>query len=214
MNEVSSNFERVRELCSKMTFGSSQFFRADMDELVLRTSVEEHRFPKRFLDLVSEADIRFVRMDNDDFNELGNRLKRILKLDEEIGLRRDSANEDEELLPTFSLNEDDRAQVLKLCEEMRRIVFASNFFDHAHKRRLSNRISAIERQVHQSKGLFDVILGGLSDVGEALGKFGNDVKPLTDRMAEIAKITRDRSKEYESLPAPEEQKRLPPPDEE
>jgi hypothetical protein len=49
-------------------------------------------------------------------------------------------------------------------------------------------------------------------VGEALGKFGKDVKPLFDRMTEIMGIARGKSEEYEQLPPPEEVKRLPPPD--
>jgi hypothetical protein len=113
--------------------------------------------------------------------------------------------------PVFALTRDERQKVLQLASEMRACVVSSDFFDHAHKVRLIKRISAIEAEVHKPRGLFDVILGGLNDAGEALGKFGNDVKPIVDRMKEIAKITRGKSEEYESLPAPEETKRLPPP---
>lgn len=117
-----------------------------------------------------------------------------------------------DLVPKFSLNENDRARVLKLCGGMREIVQATSEFDHPHKIRLLNRIASIEAEVHKEKGMFDIILGGVSDVGETLGKFGKDVKPLTDRMNEILDITRRGTKEYDQLPPPEEIKRLPAPE--
>lgn len=97
---------------------------------------------------------------------------------------------------------------------MRKIVLASPVFDEAHKRRLLDRITAIEKQVHQKKGRLDVVLAGVSDVGDTLKKFGTDLKPLTDRMTEIKRITQGSSTEYEAIPAPEELAKLPAPNEE
>lgn len=120
----------------------------------------------------------------------------------------------EELLPTFTLEAPDQARVLKLCGDMRKIIIGTTDFDTAHKRRLLDRVAAIEKQVHQEKGMLDVVLAGVTDVGETLGKFGKDLKPLTDRMSEINKIARGGSKEYDQIPAPEEIKSLPAPEEE
>ena len=116
--------------------------------------------------------------------------------------------------PYFKLTVDEEKLVLDLAADMRRAILDAQCFDQPWKLRLLKRVSAIEFEVHRSKGRLDVVLGGLGDVGEALGKFGNDVKPILDRMAEIAKITRRKSSEYDQLPAPEEQKRLPKPNEE
>ena len=116
--------------------------------------------------------------------------------------------------PYFSLSKDEERLVLDLAADMRREILAATKFDQARKLRLLKRVAAIEFEVHRPKGRFDVVLGGLNDVGEALGKFGNDVKPIFDRMTEIAKIARGKSSEYDQLPAPDEQKRLPKPDDE
>jgi len=97
---------------------------------------------------------------------------------------------------------------------MRKIVFATTDFDEPHRLRLLNRIAAIEAEVKKPKGMFDVVRAGVSDVGETLGKFGKDIKPLTDRIKEVTSIARKNTSEYDQLPAPEELKRLPPPDEE
>ena len=107
----------------------------------------------------------------------------------------------------------EKGRVLELSSQIRKIIFASTAFDEPHKRRLLNRIAAIENEVNQPKGKLDVILGGVSDIGDALKKFGGDLKPLSDRISEIKKITQSKSKEYAQIPAPEEQKALPAPDE-
>ena len=128
------------------------------------------------------------------------------------GLLAEANRETDELLPTFELDQADAERVFKLCADMRKIVFASNDFDEPHRIRLLNRIAAIERETKKPKGLYDVVLGGISDFGETLGKFGSDIKPLTERLEEVARITRRGSKQYEQLPEPEEQGKLPPPE--
>jgi hypothetical protein len=141
------------------------------------------------------------------------RVLRAKKMFSEYGVPDEISDTPEALEPTFELNKKDQARVLELAQKMRKIVLATSAFDHAHKRRLLDRITAIEKQVHQPKGRLDVILGGVSDVGDTLKKFGTDLKPLTDRMTEIKKITQSHSGEYEAIPAPEEIKGLPAPEE-
>ena len=122
-----------------------------------------------------------------------------------------SAKDSNEIAPTFALRPEDKARVLHLSAEMRRIILASQSFDESQKRRLLNRINAIEKQVHQPRGLFDVFLGGLNDFGEAAGRFGTDAKPLFDRMTEMTGIVRRQTETYDQLPSPDEVKKLPKP---
>ena len=112
------------------------------------------------------------------------------------------------VLPLFTLGESDRTRVLKLCADMRKIVLSTDAFDHPHKIRIANRIAAIEVQVHKEKGILDVILGGVVDVGETLKRFGKDIKPLTDRISEIRRITQENTPEYDQIPPPEEIKQI------
>lgn len=114
--------------------------------------------------------------------------------------------------PVFALDSSESQRISDLCNEMREIIGASSQFSDPHKIRLLGRISDIETEILKDKGRFDVILGGVVEFGDALGKFGKNVKPLVDRMAEIRKITQSKSKAYEGLPAPEEVKKLPPPE--
>lgn len=188
------------------------FTRADMDEIAMIAQACEERLPKRLVGLIRDIDRNFPATTNGRTEFLA-RAVRIFEVERSLPEQVDIERSDP-LLPTFNLSKGDRDRVLKLCSDMRKIIFASADFDEPHKKRLLNRVAAIEAQVLSREGLFDVVLGGVSDIGETLGKFGKNIKPLTDRMTEIAKITRQSTKEYEQIPAPEEIKQLPKPDDE
>lgn len=115
---------------------------------------------------------------------------------------------------SFTLDNEEVEAILTRTSEMRIIISNSDFFDPPHKRRLLGRLSQVEFEVYKKKGRFDSVLGGVVDFGEALGQFGTRVKPLVDRMGEIRKITQAKTGSYDELPAPDETKRLPPPDDE
>lgn len=190
--------------------GAGPLSQADFDELEILADALRSELPKKFLQIVGEG----YQYYSSDQKNVGQRLKRIAELDELLPVGRVEYDDDSMLIPTFSLPEADKTRVLELSTDIRKIVLASSLFDEPHKRRLLNRVAAIEQEIHQPKGKMDVVLGGVVDVGEALGKFGEKIKPLTDRMSEIRRIVGRNSDDYSQLPAPEEVKQLPAPDEE
>ena len=181
---------------------------ADYDEIQALAEILGDRLPDKFHSILQSNYSEHAKNQN----TLASRLSRILELQEKFGYR-DATTSDDAKHPKFQLPQDEKARVLELSEQIRKIVFASQIFDNPHKKRLLNRIAAIESEVHKEKGNFDVILGGVSDVGDTLKKFGSDLKPLTDRILEIKKITQRRSDEYSQIPAPEELPQLPAPEE-
>ncbi|NTT85186.1 hypothetical protein [Tabrizicola fusiformis] len=188
--------------------------KADVEVVRTLAGYGKSVFPKQFMDvLFDEEDLTYKRYHNVRFSSL----HAILDAYEAIpdSLRTSSASSatiEDELDPTFSLAPSETALVFRLCAEIRAAISSSKLFDVPHKRRLLNRVASIEREIHLPKGRLDVILGGMSDFGETLGKFGKDVKPLVDRMTEIMGIAREKSEDYDQLPRPDEVKRLPPPD--
>lgn len=184
---------------------------ADYEEIQDLARILRDRLPKKFHDIVSEG------YTYESFKQLNcaQRLNRALLVDTEYGFLRTAQKDletSDELEPKFELAESEKAEVLKLSDQMRKIVFSSAVFDEPHKKRLLDRIAAIEKEVHQPKGRLDVILAGVSDVGDTLKKFGGDLKPLSDRMREIKSIAQSNSKEYVQIPAPEDVKKLPAPE--
>lgn len=209
--QESKSLELLRTRISKHNQDPMKLTRADVDELAMITDVCRNELPRKFVEVVIDYDKKFSNISSDKVAFV-ERLSRILKVAEALPKAPEQELTDE-LLPSFELKEKAKARVLELCNEMRKIIFSSNYFDEPHKRRLLNRIAGIELQVHQKRGLFDIVRGGINDLGETLGKFGRDIEPLTKRMEEVVKITREATKEYDQLPAPDEVKQLPPPSE-
>lgn len=199
--------EKLMELVGNFDHSPERVSRADIDELMMTIEALETELPKRFIDVARSLDAHYNSKYPKNSAEQYDRLIRIMRVSAELPKKTTQVSSDE-LLPTFSLKAKDKAQVLELCTKMRLIVLGADVFDQPHKRRLLNRIASIEYQVEQPKGLLDVVRGGVSDVGETLGKFGTDIKPLTDRMKEVMQITRRNSKEYDQIPAPEEIKQI------
>ena len=184
---------------------------ADYDELQIIAQLLGRRLPAKFHSVVN---LDYEGLSDSQLSR-AQRLERALKVDRKFGRPDDtSISGTSELTPVFELKEQEKKRVLRLTSQMRSIVFSSQIFDEPHKRRLLNRIAAMEKEIHQPKGKLDVILAGVSDVGDTLRKFGGDLKPLTDRMREVKNIAQTNSKEYAQIPPPDEQKKLPAPSEE
>lgn len=201
--------DEIKLILEKFLSNYSHVTKADIDELLMLIEASESQFPARFLK-VSSALEDFNAEYPEIFIDSYQRLLRILEVSARIP--HTSKADDSPLTPVFTLKAKDKTRVIKLCADMRKIILASTDFDHPHKIRLANRIAAIEAQVHKENGMYDVIIGGVSDIGETLGKFGKDIKPLTDRINEVMKITRAATKEYDQIPAPDEVKQLPKPE--
>ena len=204
--------DRLYETVEDHAANPEHFQPADLDEILLiANSIRDLVAPK--FNAVAEGYDKAFDHNHGAKQRMLNRLVRILRVSGNLPDTLPEENPTPELVPEFSLPKREKERVLKLSEDMRKIVFSSTVFDEPHKRRLLNRIAAIEHEVHQPNGKLDVVLAGVVDVGDALGKFGQKVEPLTKRMKEIADLTRGRSKQYEQIPAPEEVKSLPAPDE-
>jgi hypothetical protein len=186
--------------------------RGDVDGLLVLAAIIPEELPQQFLKVLNALDEYFDDSTVNPIDEIV-RLFEVLRAHKIVQEHDAASNTSITLLSYFELNDSNKTRVLILCSDMRKIVLASTDFDQSHKVRLSNRIAAMEAEINKPKGLFDVILGGVSDLGETLNKFGTEIKPLTDRMGEVLKITRSSTKEYDKLPLPEEIKQLPPPDE-
>lgn len=186
----------------------------DVDEIQILHSHCAQTFPDSSNDLFKEY--QNSSTESARVNWLS-RLLNILSIENSIpdevkSISKHDATNNLDLVPMFEISEKDKLRIFDLCDKMRKIVLATVEFDQPHKIRLLNRIAAIEAETQKPRGMFDVVLGGVSDVGETLGKFGKDIKPLTDRMKEVAGITRKGTKEYDQIPAPDEIKQLPKPD--
>lgn len=98
----------------------------------------------------------------------------------------------------FTQGDLDRVQVL--ISELRDEITKSELFDEKHRRRLLMRLEKLQSELHKKVSDLNNFWGLLGEAGVAVGKFGNDVKPIVDRMKEIATIGWNTQVNAEELP--------------
>ncbi|MEN8841298.1 MAG: hypothetical protein ABF288_09290 [Octadecabacter sp.] len=116
--------------------GRGIWFEADFDEISTLSEICSDDLPKKFLSL---ANSKYPFGKSDQY-QLALRLKRSIEVQNKFGSPETVSN-DTALVPVFTLNSKDRARVLELCSDMRKIILASTDFDEPHKIHLLNRFA-------------------------------------------------------------------------
>ena len=95
-----------------------------------------------------------------------------------------------QMKPGFSYEflDSDYNRLQELINEIRTLTSESGQIEEKHKRRLLRKIEALQQELHKRMSNLDAFWGLMGEAGVALGKFGQDVKPLTDRVCEILQI--------------------------
>jgi hypothetical protein len=99
----------------------------------------------------------------------------------------------------FTQGDLDRIQVL--INELRTLISESEVFEADHQRRLLVRLEKLQAEMHKKVSDVDRFWGLFGEAGIALGKFGNDVKPIIDRVREIVDIVWRTQARAEELPS-------------
>ena len=89
---------------------------------------------------------------------------------------------------TYEFTDGDFAKIQALINEMRDIVSESQLFGARHKQRVLERLEKLQREVHKRMTRLDSFWALLPEYGIAIGKFGNDIKPFTDRVIDLGHI--------------------------
>lgn len=99
----------------------------------------------------------------------------------------------------FSSADIDRMQTL--INELRQQITESTLYSDEHRARLLKRLEGLQGEVHKKMSDLDKFWGLIGDAGVAIGKFGNDAKPLVDRIVELTQIVWNSQKDAEQLPS-------------
>lgn len=110
----------------------------------------------------------------------------------------------------FSEGEIERLQAL--INELREAIGGAGYLDEDHRRRLLGRLEKLQAELHKRISDLDLLLGVIFQIGAAAGRFGEDAKPLVDRVREIAEIVAGVFRRAEKLPPGHEFPLLPKPD--
>jgi hypothetical protein len=102
---------------------------------------------------------------------------------------------------SYEFSQDDLDRIQTLVNELREHVSKSGDFEDEHKRLLLSRLEKLQSELHKKMSDLDKFWGLIGDAGVAVGKFGNDVKPIVDRIKEITEIVWRTQARAEELPS-------------
>ena len=100
----------------------------------------------------------------------------------------------------YEFDDDDIDKIQNLINELRDLITMSDVIEEDHKRRLLNRLERLQSELHKRVSDLDHFWGLVGDAGVMVGKFGEDVKPIVDRIRELRTIIWDAQVRAEGLP--------------
>lgn len=102
---------------------------------------------------------------------------------------------------SYEFSDDETTRINQLISELREIISKSELFEEGHKQRLLRRLERLQSEVHKKVSDLDRFWGLVGDAGVALRKFGEDARPIVDRVREITQIIWGAQAKAEGLPA-------------
>jgi hypothetical protein len=101
----------------------------------------------------------------------------------------------------YEFSQGDLEKVQTLLSQLRDQIVASKFIEKEHQQRILRRLEKLQAELHKRVSDLDRFWGLIGDAGVALGKFGNDAKPIVDRIKEITEIVWQTQSRAEELPS-------------
>jgi len=101
----------------------------------------------------------------------------------------------------YQFSDGDVTRIQQLVNELRDEINKSELFDAKHKQRVLMKLESLQKELGKKMSSLDKLWGLIGEAGVALGKFGQDAKPLVDRIREIAQITWRTQARAEELPS-------------
>ncbi|MDC7824509.1 hypothetical protein PQS90_05025 [Pseudomonas sp. BLCC-B13] len=101
----------------------------------------------------------------------------------------------------YEFSEGDLRRIQTLINELRDLVATGQDLADEHRQRLLKRLEDMQKELHKKTSDLSRYYGLLGDAGVAIGKFGEDAKPIVDRIKEILQITWNTQARAEELPS-------------
>jgi len=101
----------------------------------------------------------------------------------------------------YEFSQGDLDKVQHLINELRDMVASSTYLEDEHRQRILKRLERLQSELHKKVSDLDRFWGLIGDAGVVLGKFGENAKPLVDRITEISRIVWQTQSRAEELPS-------------
>lgn len=90
--------------------------------------------------------------------------------------------------PVYEFSDGEFARLQILISEIRSEIQKAVLITDDHKRRLLRRLEAMQAELHKKTSDIDRFWGFIAEAGIVARKFGEDLKPLNDRVVELGRI--------------------------
>lgn len=88
----------------------------------------------------------------------------------------------------YEFSDAEFGRIQTLITELREFISRSHLITPKHKRRLSKRLEATQRELHKNTTDIEDFWAFVAEAGIVARKFGEDLKPMTERVSTLGKI--------------------------
>ena len=88
----------------------------------------------------------------------------------------------------YEFIDEEFARVQHLIDELRQLISQSALITADHRRRLLLRLEAMQKELHKRTSDIDRFWGFIGEAGVVARKFGEDMKPISERVTELGRI--------------------------
>lgn len=121
-------------------------------------------------------------------------------------------DEDKAEFEDVKWQEDDRKILFETLAEARKFAQLSGSFDDRQTRKILHYLSKVENEVLKPLGNFTTVIGSATQILDLVETAGNKGQPLAKLVETMRTTTKRNVTEHSKLEAPEEQKKLPSPE--
>lgn len=144
---------------------------------------------------------------NDLTNEVGNRLS-VRRAQGHFTSKRDHYTAIFSGLTAYEFSDADYEKIQNLINELRVLIVKNETLSESHRARLLKRLEAMQSELHKKTSDIDRFWGFIGEAGVNAKKFGEDIKPITDRVRELGAIVVAVIFAKEGIPLPPESLKL------
>jgi hypothetical protein len=91
-------------------------------------------------------------------------------------------------IPAYEFTDEEYKKLQDLISELRDLITMSKLISDDHRRRLLRRLEAMQGELHKKTSDIDRFWGFIGEAGIAVRKFGEDMKPISDRVQALGHI--------------------------
>jgi hypothetical protein len=91
-------------------------------------------------------------------------------------------------ISSYEFSDNDYKRIQILINELRELIVKNEVLSEGHKARLLKRLEAMQGELHKKTSDIDRFWGFIGEVGINIRKFGENMRPISERVQELGKI--------------------------